>query len=79
MNEEISLAPIDRLIVITLKSRGKPLSTYELAKETKISWSTANTHCYKLKSVGLVDRRSVRSHFGQKKVFWSLIEESAKD
>lgn len=69
---------IDALIMEILKNSKNPLSAYMIAKEAKISWSTANTHCYKLKSVGLVDSRSVRSHFGQKKVFWSLIKEPAK-
>ena len=77
MNERDAMSPIDRLIVITLKSNEKPLSTYKLAKEANVSWSTVNAHCYKLKSMGLVDRRSTKSHFGQKKIFWSLNDAGA--
>ena len=72
--EEESLSPIDRLIIIALKSSKQPLSTYRIAKKANVSWSTANTHCYKLTSLGIVNRKGEKTHFGQKKVFWRLIK-----
>ncbi len=74
MEMEESLSPIDRLIIIALKSNGKALTTYQVAKQANLAWSTANSHCYKLKSLGLVNMKTVMSSFGQKKVFWSLPE-----
>lgn len=64
--------PIDRLIITTLKKSKEPVSTYGIAKHNGISWSTANTHCYKLKSMGIINGKIRSSHLGQKKVFWYL-------
>ncbi|HDN83491.1 MAG TPA: HTH domain-containing protein [Candidatus Altiarchaeales archaeon] len=76
MEEDIT--PIDRLILTTLKSSKKPLTTYKIAKKTKLSWSTANTHCYKLKSMGLLEMNKVKNRVGQIKIFWDLKDKSKK-
>ncbi len=68
------LSPIDDAIVKTIKGARKPISTYKLAKETKLSWSTVNSHCYKLKSFGILDMMSKRTPFGQKKMLWSVVK-----
>jgi predicted transcriptional regulator len=65
-------SPIERSIVGTLKKEGKPLSTYRLAKKSKISWSAVNLHCYKLKYLGVLDSKTKKSPYGQKKVIWTL-------
>ncbi len=73
MNEE-HINAVDRLMMLALKKAKKPLSTYQIAKNANISWSTANTHCYKLKSIGVLDMKRVRNHFGQTKVMWRAID-----
>ncbi|MBN2014253.1 MAG: hypothetical protein JW778_03645 [Candidatus Altiarchaeota archaeon] len=66
------LSPIDKVIVNTIRGKKKPVSTYKLAKETKLSWSTVNSHCYKLKSFGVLDMLSKETPFGQKKMLWNV-------
>ncbi len=66
------LSPIDGVIVKVIKGARRPVSTYKLAKETKLSWSTVNSHCYKLKSFGILDMTSNRTPFGQKKMLWTV-------
>jgi predicted transcriptional regulator len=68
------LTAIDNEIIRRIKSARKPVSTYKLAKETKLSWSTVNSHCYKLKSFGVLDMISKRTPFGQKKMLWSVVK-----
>ena len=64
---------IDLLIESTLKDAGKPISTYLLAKKTELSWSTINAHCYKLKSMGIIDCKMETAKIGQrKKLLWWL-------
>jgi predicted transcriptional regulator len=67
-----SLSPIDKLIVNTLKSVKKPQSTYRIAKDAELSWSTVNSHCYKLKSMGYLDSKVQTSKFGGKTLFWKI-------
>ena len=74
MEDVEHLSPIDRLIIIALKSNKKPLTTYQVAKQVNLAWSTANSHCYKLKSLGIINMKTMKSSFGQKKVFWSISE-----
>lgn len=51
----------------------RPLSTYEIARSAGISWSTANAHCYKLKSIGRIVCEEHRAEVGAgKKMLWSL-------
>jgi predicted transcriptional regulator len=63
---------IDELVIELLRKSEKPVSTYKIAKEVKIAWSTVNIHCYKLKSLGIMDEKTVTSPVGQKKVMWKL-------
>ena len=71
MKEE-HLSVVDRLIVNELRKSKRPLSTYQIGKKLNISWSTANTHCYKLKATGKVDMEVVNNHLGQRKMLWGL-------
>ena len=62
---------IDELIESVLKKAGKPQSTYQVAKDTGLSWSTINVHCYKLKSMGVLGGRLETAKIGQrKKLLW---------
>ncbi|MBN2013671.1 MAG: hypothetical protein JW778_00675 [Candidatus Altiarchaeota archaeon] len=63
---------IDELVIELLSKGGKPISTYKIAKEAKLAWSTVNIHCYKLKSLGLIEEQTIMSPIGQKKVVWKL-------
>ena len=71
-DETMPMSPLDEEIVKILKQAERPLSTYEIAKKLKISWSTANLHCYKLKAMGVLKSKSVESKFGlkEKMVWW---------
>lgn len=62
----------DKEIIGLLKKSSNPLSTYQIAKELDISWSTANLHCFKLKSFGKIEGEFKDSKFGQgiKMVWW---------
>jgi len=62
----------DKEIIELLKRSSGPLSTYQIAKILKISWSTANLHCYKLKTIGKIDCMQKESKFGlgEKMVWW---------
>lgn len=61
------------MILSVLKEAKSPVSTYELAKKIGISWSTANTHCYKLKDAGKIDSETIIPKIGaSKKVLWFL-------
>jgi predicted transcriptional regulator len=71
---EISLSKVDKLIRNVLMKSDKPLSTYEIAKKTDLSWSTANTHCYKLKSFGIVNGKNEETKTGMKRVVWWLVK-----
>lgn len=59
--------------IINLLKKTPNLSTYQIAKKLKISWSTANIHCYKLKTVGKIDGSPRESKFGmgEKMVWWT--------
>ena len=57
--------------LVKLLSKKGPLSTYEIAKELGISWSTANMHLYRLKAEGKVKRRTETQKIGmRKRVVW---------
>lgn len=62
----------DEDIIKLLKRVSTPLSTYQIAKALKISWSTANLHCYKLKLTGKIEGMPKESKFGlgEKMVWW---------
>lgn len=62
---------IDVLTERILKTSKQPLSTYAIAKRAKISWSTANIHCYKLKSEGKIHGQMETAEVGSgKKMVW---------
>lgn len=63
---------IDDMIVAVLTGSDKPLTVYKIAKEAGLSWATANMHCYKLKSTGVLLDNTFELGVGQKKVFWKL-------
>ncbi len=57
-----------------LRSVGKPISTYELAKRANVSWSTMNMHCFKLNANGVVRCKEEKANVGLgRKVMWSII------
>lgn len=65
--------PVGEVILKTLKDNKEPLSTYEIAKKIGISWSTANTHCYKLKDEGKIKGELKRAEVGAgRKMLWFL-------
>ena len=59
--------------IINLLKKAPNLSTYQIAKKLKISWSTANLHCYKLKLIGKIDGSPQDSKFGmgEKMIWWT--------
>ncbi len=62
---------VDEVTLKILKKHKRPISTYELAKQAGISWSTANTHCYKLKSEGVIKGKLETAKIGNsKKMVW---------
>jgi len=66
---------VSEMILKALKESSAPVSTYELAKKLGISWSTANTHCYKLKDAGKIDNKEIVQRIGAgKKVVWFMKE-----
>ena len=67
------LSEIDKKILELLKKAKKPLSTYQVAKKSNVTWPTAISHCYKLKSLGLIKSKYEKSKFGSKEkmVWWA--------
>jgi len=65
---------LDSVIQNVLVRSKKPLSTYEIAKKTGVSWSTANMHCFKLKTQGIFKNKSESSIGRRKKVIWWVSE-----
>ncbi|MCK4555437.1 MAG: hypothetical protein KAT83_02425 [Candidatus Aenigmarchaeota archaeon] len=67
--------PVGTVIQKMLKDAKGSLSTYEIAKRAKISWSTANTHCYKLKDQNVVEGELEVADVGAgRKMMWRLKE-----
>ena len=60
----------EKLVLDMLRKAKKPLSTYEIAKRAGISWSTANTCCYKLFSKKLVASEENEYKTSLRKVMW---------
>ena len=75
INEE-ELSQVDRIILKTIKESDGQITTYKIAKKANISWSTANSHCYKLKSLGLLESASeiAKSGSGKKRV-WQILRQ----
>ena len=63
------LSRLDKEIVKLLR-RERLLTTYQIAKKLQISWSTANSHCYKLMSLNKLSCRREKSKFGLERVVW---------
>jgi len=70
--QEEELSEVDKLLLKTFDKCDEPPSTYILAKRAEVSWSTANGHLYKLKSLGLVKGAvgKSKSGTGRKMVWW---------
>jgi predicted transcriptional regulator len=65
------LSDVDKKILDILKKIKSPMSTYQIAKKVEVTWPTAISHCYKLKSMGLIESKYEESKFGPKqKVVW---------
>ena len=67
---DIVLDRVDECIMGVVSKSEKPLTIYKIAKESGISWATVNTHCYKLKSQGVLNDTAFESGPGRKSVFW---------
>ena len=68
---------IDALILKAIpklhKANATHPSTYQIAKDVSISWSTANIHCLQLKSKDKIDGEEVCAAVGSgKKMVWWL-------
>lgn len=70
MGTGLQLDKADKLVKGILKSSKKPLSTYDIAKRAKVSWATANIHCYKLKAMGILDCKNEEVKIGMKRIVW---------
>lgn len=69
------LGEIDRLILNAVKEAKNPISTYDVAKKTGISWSTASSHCYKLMAFGILESKSEKSRAGVgHKIMWNVLK-----
>lgn len=70
--EGIQITCIDELTLGLLESAsGEKLSTYEIAKQLKISWSTANIHCLSLYSKRKIKNQEQKAERGEgKKMLW---------
>ena len=65
----MKISLVDKLIINMLQ-KNENLTTYQIAKELKVSWATVNTHCYKLKAMGIIDGKFEESISGKKMVWW---------
>lgn len=64
---------VEEAIVKLLKEEKKGLTTYQIAKRLGISWSTANTYCYKLKDKGKIRGEEKLARVGlSKKMVWKI-------
>jgi DNA-binding Lrp family transcriptional regulator len=76
----MKLSKVDRKILKVLSKHRNPglISTYKLAKEAGISWATAITHCYKLKSYGFIEGTPAKPKYGDREtMFWWVPEDSS--
>jgi DNA-binding Lrp family transcriptional regulator len=74
----MKLSEVDKRILKVLeeKENSSEITTYRLAKEAEISWATAISHCYKLKSYGIIEGRPEKPKFGDKEtMIWWLLHE----
>jgi len=73
-NTGILLGKADKIIMKLLKKSERALSTYEIAKMLNLSWATANTHCYKLMSLGEISGRNEEVKIGMRRIVWVLAD-----
>lgn len=65
------MTSIDDIIWNALAEKNEKLSTYEIAKRCKISWSTADRHCFKLYSKRKIKCKEEKAEVGEgKKTLW---------
>jgi predicted transcriptional regulator len=69
-NIQQNLDKVDRMIKDFLKKSSQPISTYDIAKRLNISWSTANTHCYRLMAYGVIASKNEEVRISVKRVVW---------
>ena len=65
-----SLSEMDETIIKILRETPEPLSTYEIAKELNISWSTANVHLKDLLLKNLVKSKEEMIKSKRRVVWW---------
>ena len=70
MKRDIVLDRTDNLIKGVIKTAKSPLSTYEIAKKSGVSWATANIHCYKMMALGFLDCKNQEVKIGMKRMIW---------
>ncbi len=76
--EDEELDRIDELVIDILTKSDKPLTTYKIAKEAGVSWSTVNIHCYRLKSMDMLREEVVNHEHGRKRIYWELVGKTPK-
>ncbi|MFP4045786.1 MAG: winged helix-turn-helix transcriptional regulator [Candidatus Aenigmatarchaeota archaeon] len=75
IEEEVS--GTDREILEVLTKSGEKLSTYRIAKEVDVSWSTVNTHLKDLQIEGLVESEKGVSGGKKTRLWW--VDQSSLD
>jgi len=61
---------VDERILQVLRESGKPLTTYQIAKKAKVSWSTANVHLKDLQLRNLVKSKEDVIKSRKSKIWW---------
>ena len=69
---ELLIDSVDRRILEILRNSKHSMSTYEIAKKGGFSWSAANAHCYKLKSMGLIEGYIEEVYIGKMRTLWTI-------
>ena len=65
-----SITETDEKILKVLREHKDPLSTYEIAKKTNISWSTANIHLKDLQLKKMVKSREDTVKSKRRIIWW---------
>lgn len=81
MNEvdgSLELVSTKDKIVEVLKSKDEPVSTYRIAEDSEVSWSTVNTHLKDLQIDGVVQSKKTISK-GKKTRVWWIEKEDLRD
>ncbi len=64
------VSEMDQSILKILRESKEPLSTYEVAKEMNVAWSTANIHLKDLQLRGMVKNREDLVKSKRRIVWW---------